>query len=339
MKILQRYTLPLLIIAGIILFYSRLTDLTKLVQVLHAGTWYIVLIAILLAIGIFILQSQLVQSLYSAFSIKQKIRHMLILIAGMNVANFVIPSVGFSGVTLFIADAKKHQIKAETALTVSLLYYLFYYTAFAFILILSLIYLFSITKLTPYEVITSAIFFIIIALFFSFFIITAWSLKHSIKTLNFLVAFANTPIRWLTKKDLIHKTRINEIAENMYQNLVHLKKNTYKLVLPGLFGLATHIIAIIMLGYIFVAFGYPITLSIILVGFSMAVLFSLISITPGGVGFVEGAMVVAFRSVGVPVEIALLVTFIFRGLTFWLPFIGGLVALRYLHQQIVPETN
>jgi uncharacterized protein (TIRG00374 family) len=187
--------------------------------------------------------------------------------------------------------------------------------------------------------VTSAIFFIIITLFFLFFMITAVSLKHSIKTLTFLVAFANTPIRWLTKKELINKPQITEVAENMYHNLLHIKKNRDRLIMPIILSFATHITAIIMLGYIFVAFDYTITLSVILVGFSMAILFSLVSITPGGVGFVEGAMVIAFRSVGVPVEMALLVTFIFRGLTFWLPFVGGLVALKFIHDQIVPENT
>jgi uncharacterized protein (TIRG00374 family) len=334
---IKRFTLPLLLIIGIFVFCFRVTDLAKLITLLQQGTGYIVIISILLAVLAFLFQAEIMRSLYDVFDIHPKIGHMITLMAGMNVANFIVPSIGFSGVTIFIADAKKRNIKPTTALTVNLLYYLFYYLAFGSILLLSLIYLFSTTHLTSYEILASVIFFIIIFLFCAFIITTAYSLKHSIRLLTFLVAFANTPMRWLTRKSLIKKPKIEEVAENMYHNLLYIKRNKIKLILPIFLSFATHIIAIIMLGYIFIAFDYTITLAIILVGFSMAVLFSLISITPNGVGFVEGAMVVAFRSVGVPVEMALVVTFIFRGLTFWLPFIGGLVALKKLHSPITDE--
>jgi hypothetical protein len=42
----------------------------------------------------------------------------------------------------------------------------------------------------------------------------------------------------------------------------------------------------------------------------------------------EGIMAIVFVSLGVPFEKAVVVTFAYRGITFWLPFILGIFGLR-----------
>ena len=60
----------------------------------------------------------------------------------------------------------------------------------------------------------------------------------------------------------------------------------------------------------------------------MSVLFYIVSPTPGGLGFVEGALILVLTSLGVPQAGATVVTLAYRGITFWLPFLLGFVALR-----------
>jgi hypothetical protein len=62
-------------------------------------------------------------------------------------------------------------------------------------------------------------------------------------------------------------------------------------------------------------------------------LFVLISPTPSGIGIVEGLMPVALSSLRVDWSQAVIVTLLYRALTFWLPLGLGAVAVRSLHQQ------
>jgi Mg2+-importing ATPase len=62
--------------------------------------------------------------------------------------------------------------------------------------------------------------------------------------------------------------------------------------------------------------------------FMVSSLLRTISIVPGGLGVFEAASVVTLKLVGVPVPVALAATLLFRGLSFWLPMVPGLVFSR-----------
>jgi uncharacterized membrane protein YbhN (UPF0104 family) len=47
-------------------------------------------------------------------------------------------------------------------------------------------------------------------------------------------------------------------------------------------------------------------------------------------GFVEGAMAITLHSLDIPLESAAIITMAFRGVTFWLPFVLGMITFRTL---------
>lgn len=75
----------------------------------------------------------------------------------------------------------------------------------------------------------------------------------------------------------------------------------------------------ITLYFIFFGFGYDAHFGIVTVGFAMATIFGLLSIFPGGVGQYEAAQILVYGSLGVPVQIAVAATLVYRLLAFWLP--------------------
>jgi Mg2+-importing ATPase len=62
--------------------------------------------------------------------------------------------------------------------------------------------------------------------------------------------------------------------------------------------------------------------------FIISTLLRTISIVPGGLGIFEAASVVTLKLAGVGVPVALAATLLFRGLSFWLPMVPGLVFSR-----------
>jgi uncharacterized protein (TIRG00374 family) len=68
----------------------------------------------------------------------------------------------------------------------------------------------------------------------------------------------------------------------------------------------------------------------LVVVFTLGVLFSVVAITPQGLGVVEVTLLGAFAMVGVPMARAGVVILAYRGFSFWTPLLVGLGALRWV---------
>jgi Mg2+-importing ATPase len=66
--------------------------------------------------------------------------------------------------------------------------------------------------------------------------------------------------------------------------------------------------------------------------FMISTLLRTLSITPGGLGAFEAASTFSLKLAGVPLPVALSATLLFRGLSFWLPMLPGLLFARPLRQ-------
>ncbi|HUS84652.1 MAG TPA: lysylphosphatidylglycerol synthase domain-containing protein, partial [Anaerolineales bacterium] len=78
----------------------------------------------------------------------------------------------------------------------------------------------------------------------------------------------------------------------------------------------------------------------LLASFSVSYLFIIASITPSGVGFVEGAMVLTQNAMGVDPLTSTAIALAYRGITFWLTLAYGFFAIRVIgFQPNEPSTN
>jgi uncharacterized protein (TIRG00374 family) len=71
----------------------------------------------------------------------------------------------------------------------------------------------------------------------------------------------------------------------------------------------------------------PVTLIVV---FTLGVLFSVVAITPQGLGMVEVTLLGALTMVGLPMGRAAIVVLAYRGFSFWTPLLVGLAALRWV---------
>ena len=96
--------------------------------------------------------------------------------------------------------------------------------------------------------------------------------------------------------------------------------------------MGAHCLDLLSLWMLFLAFRQEISIGALVAGFAIGVLFWIVSITPQGIGVVEGAMALVFVSLGVPAPQATVIAVAFRALTFWLPLGIGALSLRRLTQ-------
>lgn len=87
---------------------------------------------------------------------------------------------------------------------------------------------------------------------------------------------------------------------------------------------------IAVLGASFRAFGTVVPVPVLIMGYFLGTLGSLLPL-PGGIGGIEGGMIGAFAAFGIPANHALVAVLSYSAIAFWLPAlpgIGGYVALR-----------
>jgi uncharacterized protein (TIRG00374 family) len=123
-------------------------------------------------------------------------------------------------------------------------------------------------------------------------------------------------------------------------------------IMPLILALTNKIWLLLIFTLVFLAFHVPLSPGTIVACFSIGYLFVIISPTPSGLGFVEGALTLAMTSMYISLEDAALITLSYRGITFWIPMLYGMVSLRMLekvgikpndnnnnHPEILPESK
>jgi len=100
---------------------------------------------------------------------------------------------------------------------------------------------------------------------------------------------------------------------------------------PGLLGAVAYWgFDIAALGFSFLAFGGHPAIAVLVLGYFLGTLGSLLPL-PGGIGGVEGAMIGAFVAFGIHADQAVVAVLAYRAISFWLPTlpgIAGYIALR-----------
>jgi uncharacterized protein (TIRG00374 family) len=83
----------------------------------------------------------------------------------------------------------------------------------------------------------------------------------------------------------------------------------------------------------FRAFGDAPPLAVLVMGFFVGMLGNLLPL-PGGIGGVDGGMIGAFAAFGVDFGLATVAVLAFRGFTFWLPTVPGIIAYLQLRKTV-----
>jgi uncharacterized protein (TIRG00374 family) len=83
----------------------------------------------------------------------------------------------------------------------------------------------------------------------------------------------------------------------------------------------------------FRAFGQSPPVGVVVMGFFVGMLGNLLPL-PGGIGGVDGGMIGAFAALGVDVNLAIVAVLVYRGFTFWLPTIPGILAYLQLRRTV-----
>ena len=81
--------------------------------------------------------------------------------------------------------------------------------------------------------------------------------------------------------------------------------------------------------WLFVAAGHQLTPGKVLSGYALPLLLGKVAVIPGGIGVVEGTMILLYNGFGVAAATALVVVFAYRVIAFWMPNLLGFCIIPF----------
>jgi glycosyltransferase 2 family protein len=268
--------------------------------------------------------------IYLAMGLEEKYERLILISTAANFVNVIAPSAGMGGMAVFISEAKRRGYSSGRVTAAGVLAVLFDYLGFFVLLILGLFILFRRNYLSITEIIPSVILFLM-ASFLAYLIVigvrSAESLGNVLSNLSYQVnRFSN----FIFHRKYLSEQRAQHFAEEVSSALKAITNRPKYLTVGIVLGLSSKVILVVNLALVFLAFNVPFSPGTIIAGFSIGYLFWIVSPTPAGIGFVEGGLTLALTTLNVPLGAAAVITLAFRGITFWIPLLFGMIAFRVL---------
>ncbi len=316
--------------------YSYQGQLVDILHVLRRGVWYVLLAAVLV-LGLAVYnQGLLYASIYKVFNLSPpKERHLSYLYLITRFVSVAAPSGGVSGVLPFIQEARRRNVSTGPVLIVNLLYLILWYSTMGVFLFIGLLHLFLIHDLQWFEI-SNAIILLLADLALIGGLAIAWTSPHRLEAiLNRIGSLAGKVAGWGKRPSPLPPERVEKFIGELDDAINEIRQVGYQsLSRPVLRAFLNEILNLGILYFVALAFGVQLSFGVLVASYSVGMLFFVMTPTPGGLGFVEGILILVMSSLDVPRESALVITLGYRGLTFWLPFILGFFAYRWFNHYL-----
>ena len=333
---MRKTFIAIVLLLAIVLVIFSFSELESILNTIKRSDWrFIGLGLIIETVWLYNLATTF-RALYRLVGLKEDSRHLMLVAAAANFINVVAPSAGIGGIAVFIDDAKHRNHASGRVTVVGALFVLFDYIAFLCVLALGWVVLIRRNNLNMGEI-TASIILLCLAVAFAVLLYLGYrSAAELSKALAWMARAVNRILRPFLHRDYLSVERAYTFADEIAEGLSAIKGKRKELLWPFLFALNNKALLICVLALTFLAFKTAFTVGTLVGGFSIGYLFLIVSPTPSGLGFVEGALTIALNSLRVPLGTAGVITMIYRAITFWFPLGVGAIAFRYLSNQSKP---
>jgi len=315
------------------------SELEQTVETLQRGNLWYLLLALLIQVGWFFLVGITYRSLYRLLGMRESILNLTQVAAAATFVNVVMPTAGVGGIAVFVNAARKHGHSTGKVTLAATLFLLFDQAAFLAVLALGMLVLFRRNDLDVSEVLAALLLLTIASLL----AIALYLGSRSVNAMgNFLARLArlvNAILRPFIRRDYLREERAYEFAHEMADGLASLPHRPRGLLKPLLLAFLNKGLLICILLCAFLSFQVPYSPGTIIGGFAIGYLFMIVSPTPAGIGVVEGVLPLALKSLRVIWSQAVVITIVYRAMTFWVPLGIGALAFRNLHLDKTKEES
>lgn len=325
---IRRWMYWFLVLAFIWIVATRFNEITDFSFTLSQGRFKWVLIAVALQILHYLVSSASFRTAFAIVGVESRVRDLLPLLFGSVLVSVVAPSGGASCAALFVDhSARRGQSPGRTAAGV-LLQHISSLAAFMLILSAGLVYLGTQRGLQLYQITAALILLLAVSLISGVLVLAMRYPLLFRRLLGQLQRAINALVCKFKDVTLITDDWVEVHASEFIEAGAAIIAQPRWLVSTLAVLLVAHLVNMGVLYSLFLAFSQSIQIGPLVAGYAIGILFLIISVTPQGVGVVEGIMPLTFASLGVPASAATITVLAFRGLSLWLPLLVGFLLLR-----------
>lgn len=329
---MKKIIVVLVLLLAVLFILANGAELQEILNVMAHGNLLFLGLALIIQIGWLLNMSAFYKSVYRSLGMEEKLAILLRLSMAANFLTVVAPSGGLSAIAVFVADARQRGRSSARALVACVLYVWFEYIGTLAALAIGLSILANRGKLhwseiTAAGLVLIAVLGISLALFLG-----ARSTDALCTLLSWLAHRANILMHPFLHRNWIENQKVCAFSTELSEGINALHGNPRWVFKPLLFTLLGKSLLFGVLLACFLAFKLSADPGTIIAGLSIANLFLIVSPTPAGLGIVEGILPFVLNGLGVALEDATVATLAYRGFSFWLPFMVGLIAIRQIGQ-------
>jgi len=332
----RKFILALILLLGVLFIIGRFTEMQDIAEVLSRGNlWFIALALAIEALWLFNL-GLTYQSIFRVLDIDVPSVYMARVATAAMFIGVIAPSGGLSGAAYLLADARSQGRSTGRTAVAGVLYVWLEYIATLIVLTFGLAELARRNTLHWTEITASLI---LLAGALGLTVLLYLGMKSGellARALRWGARTVNNITHPFIHREYLSVERANSFAFEAAEGIAAIRGKPRLVLRPIIHGLLNKGLLIGILILVFLAFRVEFTAPTIVASFSLAYLFLIVSPTPAGIGIVEGVMTVALRTMHVPIEASAVITLAFRGITFWMPVLAGIITFRSLHKSKKP---
>ena len=335
---MRKLVVAILLLLALYFLLTRLAQVEQVALTLQRGDVKWIVLAVGLQFVWLVNVAACFRACYRLLGIEESIERLLLLALSANFVNIIAPAAGVSGLAVFITDSKARGKPTGRVTSAAALSILYDYLAFIVVLGLGLTVLFRRDRLGAAEISASAILMVIALVFATLLFLGMRSGEALGRALAWMARTVNRALWPLRHRDYLSETNARMFAREAAEGLAIARKAPRgAILLPAALALSKQALLISILFMVFMAFGQAFSVGTLVAGFAIGYLFLIVSPTPSGIGFVEGAMTLALTTLRVPLAAATIITLAFRGITLWLTLLYGAIAMRWIGRQPAPS--
>jgi len=263
------------------------------------------------------------ESVLAIYKYRVSFKRLYELALSVQFVNQIFPTGGLSG-TSHLSHQLLNKVPVGKATLMQLLRYFFLYISFLAVLAIGFLMLFwggGVSKVT-----VRILLLIVLAILIgsALFLVIIRDRNRIEKIMRIFVNLVNLlSVKFTRKKKIaITEDKLNRFVNEFYNGYQLILEDPKDWLGPLTYTLLGNVAEVLTVYAVFLAFGFVVNLGTVIIAYTLANVFSLISVFAGGIGFYEATMVTAFAALGVPFTISFSVTLVYRIFNFWvfLPF-------------------
>lgn len=313
---LRRFLLILGFVGLAILVVTNLDDVHEFWVALGHYKWYLVPLVLALQFGGYYANGRFYEVFFAVSGRQVSRRSMVETAIGVNFVSIALPAGGVASAT-YLAEVVKGTVPSGTAALAQLSRYVLTFVSYFAVLAVGFVLLALSGNIAQPSVRIMLIVMVAVLLVGMFMVPIVTDHRRLRRATLPVIRFINGLARRVFRRrtNLIPLTRVEQFLDdfsNDYELLTRDRRRRWQLLWWALVGNLTEVSTIYT---VFVGFGLWPNLGVVITGYTLAVMASVLSFATGGLGIFEFGMIGAFAALGVAIADAFAVVIVYRGLS------------------------